>query len=383
MYLCSPTVVSQDASAPAARQLAEKVLAATGQLENVQLAFRNRSSLTALEAEDAFQAVEKALRGRGMRFATEPDATARISVTLSENPQSYLWIAEIQRGSASDLVIVTQAKSAYARAARPATQMTLRMKLLVEQGEPVLDAAYVHGDLLVLDTGQLSLFRRENDRWALQNAAALPPIMNLPRDPRGRLKLSGDSVQAYLPGMSCSASVNPALAVECARAETPWPLEQSPARLEPGKNSFVAGNLPAFYTEAAAKDDGGTLWIFAGADSRAVLYDDALKPAGTISGWGTDIAGLDSACGTGRQILVSLPGDSREPGSVQAFEVIRRQAIPVTSPVELPGPVTALWPLGSGSGVVAVSRDIKTGRYAAYELSIVCGPQPAGRTEGN
>jgi len=374
MILHSPVATSADSTAAAARELAEKTLAATGPLENVQLTFRNRTSLTALEAEEAFQVVEKELRSRGMRFAGESETTARITVTLSENPQDYLWIAEIQRDPGRDLVIVTQAKSADAPAARPAAKMDLRLTLTVEQNDPVLDIAYAQDELVVLDPGHLTLFRRQNDRWVPQKSAPIPALRNPPRDPRGRLRLSGETFQAWLPGFSCSGSVSPSLAVECEKKEVPWPLEQGPAQLEPGKNSFVAGNLPAFYSVAAAGDEAGRSWIFTLVDGRTMLVDDALKPAGTIAGWGSDIAGTNSACGTGRQILVSLPGDALEPGSVQAYEVIRRQAVAVTPPVVLPGPVTALWPLTSRGGAMVVSHGIKSGRYEAYELSIVCGP---------
>ncbi len=364
---------SADATAVAARELADKITATTGPLENVLATFRNRTSLGALEAEEAFRTVEKELRVKGIRLTGESEATVRITVTLSENPETYLWVAEIQRDAAHDLVMVEQTRELRAPESGPAINLELRQKLLIEQSDPVLDVAFVRGDLLVLDPGRLSLFRNQNGRWALQSSAAIPVTRNLPRDPRGKLRLSEGSVQVHLPGLSCSGSVSPTFSVECEKSDAPWPLEQ-PAKLEPGKNSFVAANLPPFYTVASSGKETERSWILTGVDGRTVLFDDNLKQVGVISGWGSDIAGTESGCGTGRQIIVSLPDDSMESGSVQGFEIVRTQAIPVTRPVDLPGPVTALWPLASGEGAVAVSRDSRSGRYAAYQLSIACGP---------
>ena len=369
-----PAAISADTTASAARELAEKITAATGPLENVQLSFRNRSSLNALGAEEAFKTVERALRAQGMRFGGESEATVRVTVTLSENPENLLWIAEIQRDSGRDLVMVAQSKPAGAAAAIPSRRMELRMNLIIEQNQPALDVVFEGSDLLVLDPGHLSRYRRQNDRWALQEAVMLPAISNLPRDPRGKLSLSGGILQAWLPGLSCSSLPGPTLALDCTHNEASWPLEMGPAKLEPGKNSFVTGELPSFYSIAAAGSESARSWIFTGVDGRAHLVDENLKPVGTISGWGSDVAGVQSACGSGRQIIATLPGDSSEAAGVQAFEIVRRQAVAVTPAVDLSGPVTALWPLASHEAAIVVSRDIKSGHYVVYQLSVVCGP---------
>ncbi len=374
VVLHSVAAISADSIAAAAREIAAKTLAAAGPLENVQLIFRNRSSLAALGAEGMFDVVEMELKSRGMRPAGESNATAKVTITLSENPQNFLWIAEIQRDSGRDIVMVAQPKQLNAPSTGRPPPMVLRSNLIIEQSDPVLDIAYVQNSLLVMDLRRLSLFRRQDGQWALQSAATLPDIQYLPRDPRGRLKVSGDSIQAWLPGMSCSATLGQMLAMPCAKSDAGWPLDRGPARLEAGKNSFVEAGVPPFYTVAAAEDEGNRLWIFTGVDGRATLYDDTLEPLGTVPGWGSDIAGIKSSCGTGIQIVATLPGDPSGDAGIQAFEVIRRQAVAVTEPEELPGPVTALWTMGTPDRAVAVARNSRTGRYAAYELSITCGP---------
>ncbi|MGH8246529.1 MAG: hypothetical protein ACREUU_08855 [Gammaproteobacteria bacterium] len=140
-----------------------------------------------------------------------------------------------------------------------------------------------------------------------------------------------------------------------------------------GRNFFVRDNLPPFFSVAGVEDQGNVYWIFAGLDGRARLYDKALAPAGTFSGWGSDIAGIETRCGSGRQVLVTRPSDSIEPDSIQAFEIVNQQAVATSPPLELPGPVTALWQAEGKNAAVVVSRSLKTGRYAAFHLSISCG----------
>jgi hypothetical protein len=42
----------------------------------------------------------------------------------------------------------------------------------------------------------------------------------------------------------------------------------------------------------------------------------------------------------------------------------------LSEPVSFPGPVIALWT--ARSEAFAISRDLRTGRYAAFSLGIVC-----------
>ena len=139
-----------------------------------------------------------------------------------------------------------------------------------------------------------------------------------------------------------------------------------------GKNFFSTDKVAAFFTVAGVEDSEGLLWAFAGVDGRAHLYDWSLEPAGTVSGWGSDIAGIKSNCGNGRQILATRRGDPPEPDAIQAFEIADRQPVAVSLPVEFPGPITALWQDETESRSVAVSRDLRTGRYVAFHLSISC-----------
>ena len=72
------------------------------------------------------------------------------------------------------------------------------------------------------------------------------------------------------------------------------------------------------------------------------------------------------------QLLVTRPGDWTQPDAIQAFEIIERQAVAISQPVEFDGPVTALWPASDAKSANAVVHNLKTGQYEAHSLTINC-----------
>jgi hypothetical protein len=93
-----------------------------------------------------------------------------------------------------------------------------------------------------------------------------------------------------------------------------------------------------------------------------------------FNGWGSNMASVHSSCGSGWQALVSSPGDSVRPDSIQAVEIMGREALPVSAPVELAGPVQAMWTSGRNSETVnAVLQSPAAGKYEAFTLSLNCG----------
>jgi hypothetical protein len=51
---------------------------------------------------------------------------------------------------------------------------------------------------------------------------------------------------------------------------------------------------------------------------------------------------------------------------------VNRTPVPLSAPLELPGPVTAFWSLG-GNTVLAVVNNLDNGRYQAYVITVNCG----------
>jgi hypothetical protein len=129
-----------------------------------------------------------------------------------------------------------------------------------------------------------------------------------------------------------------------------------------------------FYTAASVEERGQTLWLLAQVDGRAQIFDSNLAPVSgsAIPAWGSDIAGIDARCGPPSQVLATRPGDGTEPDAIQAFSIAERSAQTVTAPASFPGPVTALWSFG-GNSALAVARDLSTGMYSAYVVTVGCG----------
>ena len=153
------------------------------------------------------------------------------------------------------------------------------------------------------------------------------------------------------------------------------------AQFAPARNFFdgriVSPNgsqksLPAFFSAAQVETHGDKMWAFAGTDTRTHLYNATLENAGGWTGWGSDIAGIESECGERSQVLVTASGDGAATDSIAAYEIVGGSPQPVGEAVSFPGPVTALWPATERGVAFAVSRDLKSGRYAAFRLAITC-----------
>ena len=337
--LCS----AQDLGSPA-RELARRV-----RPDVASLTVRNLSSLPAAAVADITRTLETELRVRSNR----PGAI--VSVTLSENVKSYLWVAEIRRGEDREVAMLAVDRP-DAPAATPAP-VAIAKKLLWEQEKPILDAATVESMLIVLDSASVSFYR---DRQLTQSLP-IPGWRPMPRDPRGRLIIERDSFRAFLPGIICTGSLSPA-AMSCGESNAPWPLDGVTAELAPGRNYFTAPRLGAFFSAASL----AKFQIVAGLDGRARIYDNTLGEVSALTGWGSDIAAIENGCA---QILATRPGDAGEPDAVQAYDLSGRSA---GDPATLPGPVVALWRSGRKGEAVAVARNAETGRYAAYSLVITC-----------
>jgi hypothetical protein len=366
----------------AARELARKTAVFSGKGEPVSVTWSNLSSLGSSELLQARTAFEAALREAGGRISeVAPLTEARI--TLSENRTQYLLVEEIKKADDRQVWI-----SAWKRIEMPATSagIALEKKLVWEQDEPMLDVVFPAGAMVVLSPSKVMLYARQSGQWSPAEAIPLSPPRPWPRDLRGHLRTTAGGFQAYLPGMACNGAVEPAFTLECKPSEEPWVLESGSRAMllsyfAAARNHFdgrvitqaaVRKNVAPFYSAASAEEQGRTLWILALVDGRTQILDASLDPAGIIAAWGSDIAGTDAHCGNGSQVLATRPGDGTVADAVQAFAIVNRSATPLAPPLELPGPVIALWPSG-GASVVAIVHNLVTGRFEAYVITVSCG----------
>jgi len=231
--------------------------------------------------------------------------------------------------------------------------------------------------LLLLQPSRITRLAPAIGSWEARESAAFP-VLALPRDARGRLMVQSGAYLAYLPSVICSGAAEP-LDVRCREADEAWPLTRDPAlraTLAHGRNYFegrvtVSGaskSVPPFY---AVTPVSGAQWIFTRLDGRAWIHDAALEAAAPLATWGSDMAGVLAKCGSGSLLLATRAGDGSEKDSIRVYQVVERQAAEAAPAIDMPGPVTALWPLDETSAVT-VARDLVSGEYAAYRLAITC-----------
>ena len=358
-----------------AHALAQKIAAALKTREQVMFSFSGAAAVSAPDAAAAREAIERQLPGAGI--STNAQAGVTVAVTLSQNIRDWVWVAEIHRGGAQEVVMEEWPKPEETVSAGP---VVMEKRRILDEDARILDFAPLGRDLLVLDAESVAIYQNVDGAWQRKLAVRIPFTRFLPRDLRGRLFVQGDVYQAYLPGLSCNGNAANGLGISC-RDEALWPLGSNARAISvPTRNFFehfvlpdgTQRRMPAFFSAAAFADNGRAAWLFAATDGRAHLYNAAFEPGASWSGWGSDIATVQTECGSRTLLLATAAGDGTAPDSVQAYELTEGSPRPAGDSVSFPGPITALWSASDRGVAVVVSRDLKTGRYAAFRLAIPC-----------
>ena len=368
----------------AARELARKTAALAGPGQSVSIAWRNLSSLGSAELGEARDAFEPVFKSAGGILGDIAPGVVEARITISENLSQYLLAEEVRKGDERQVWFAAWNRAAPGPGLAPGA--AIEKRLVWEQEEQILDAAFPGDQMLLLTPSILVWFSRQDGQWTRSMSVALPAPKTWPRDLRGRLRIMGSNYQVYLPGLACSGAWQPPVSLRCKAADDPWLLESGSrdmllANFAAGRNYFdgrvatqtgLRKTVDPFYSAASVEERGKTLWLLAMVDGRTRLFDESFDPAGDLNSWGSDIAGTDARCASGSQVLATRPGDGAEPDAVQAFAIVNRTAVPLGAPAEFPGPVTALW-VSDHASVLAVSKDLSAGKYAAYLLTVVCG----------
>ena len=422
---------SQDYWTDGAGELAAKIVARTAPQTTVALTVRNISSLGDDDVARIRRALRSELRRRRLRLTPDEHTGGEVQVTLSENIEGLVWVAEIRNGSSHEVAMVTVARP-QTEAFHPATEpLTVKKSRLYGQAEAMLDVALLAispGDalglgvpravtarVLVLGRGVVSLYEKaapldkgqkaDLDASAWQRKAAMP-FLRLrpgPRDDRGRLVVRTDNqFVVYLPGEKCSGTLEPP-GVDCHESDEPWPLDAArPAgssgaaayftldrnffdgrvRLEDGREMkvppfFAGAAVPVSHAGrkagATSQVTSGAMWLLAGLDGHAQLLNGDGVSLASLSGMGSSLVGLQTGCRSGWQALATQASDFNEADAIQAYEIVNHKAVAASLPVEFAGPVMELWPSANGSEAIAISHNLKTAEYEAFRLSISCG----------
>ena len=394
------------------QQLARKIVALTG-ADSVALIVENRSSLGQRESEVIQNGLRSALEVVGIRFVKTENAGARVVISLSENPASYVWVAEIRRGEGeAEVVMVSAPRAEGSTASHESVPLSLRKIPLWTQEDAILDVAVLEENaaptrIAVLGAERVTLYQMQAGKWQPEQVLGIVHARPWPRDLRGRVIRARDHLlDVYLPGVICRSASGTPLALNCRETDDPWPLV--PAGLSggavsnfpsAGSSNFSSGAaIPAvgafysagrnfftgvltpgvgkfttvskFYSAALLPREKYMLWLFAATDGRVHVID-GVSDQTTGLNWGSDVASLKTSCGAGWQVLAasSEPGDG---DSVRAYEFPDRDPVAVSGAVDFAGPISALWTEAKADTAVAVARNRGTGSYEAFRLAIAC-----------
>jgi hypothetical protein len=369
-------------------QLASKVTAATGP-GVVTLEVNNRSSITSADVEEIRSELTSSLATTGVRVWQPDQAAATIKLTLSENLQNYVWVAQIQQASSDkNIILISTPRPDLAITAQNSPPVVIHATTLISQPEPILDVAPLQSNpqrIVVLGRSAVTIQETQSGHWTVVQSLPISSPNPLPRDARGRIFLRKDHLfDAYLPGLICRSSNSSPLQMNCSPSDDPWPLTPEnfgvSAFFSPSRNFFpgalVPGigkqkSAPPFYTAAAVPHANYSLWIFAGLDGQVRLLDGINQLPLSRVHWGSNVAAMRASCRSEWQVLAdSSEADGAD--SLQAFEFPDREPAAVSSKLALQGNLTELWAAPTGDSAVAIYRNPTTGNYEAAQLTLDC-----------
>ncbi len=384
-------VHAQDWSMPE-HQLARKILEITG-TGSASVTFENRSSLGRRNSDIIQNGLRTALENVGIRATQNSPETNSVLITLSENANSYVWVAQVRTSQGhNSVVMVSIPKPVEAARDRESVPMTLHKTFLWAQPDPMLDVLVLEegtppGRIAVLEPERVAVYRLQAGKATLEQSAAISHASAWPRDLRGRMLPGGDHLfDVYLPGLFCRSTSTAPLALACRASDEPWPLIVNKAVVS-ARAQFVArrdyfsgtitpavGTLSSvnpFYSAAAIVRDASALWVFGGTDRQIHIVDGVSDRVSTVN-WGSDIAGLQTSCGSGWQILGTSAGiDGAD--SIRAYEIPDRDPVPVSPAIDFDGAISTMWTESKGDTGLAIVRNQVTGNYEAFRLAMACG----------
>jgi hypothetical protein len=395
-------------------ELARKIVTVTGP-GVVSLTVENRSSLGRRDNEVIGNGLRTALEARGLRFAKPEQAAASVTITLSENPRSYVWVAQIRQTTGEAAVVMVSAPRAEGSAMpRDSVPLSLQKISLWTQEGRILDVAVLEENvaptrIAVLDAVRVSLYRSQGGKWQPEQSMELVHSRPWPRDLRGRLIAAKDHLfDVYLPGVLCRSTTSLPLSLSCQESDDPWPLvpeslvgarsgsstnspglgvsAASPISIAqmrgffaPTRNFFTGALAPGvgkfttigkFYSAAPLPRDKYVLWLFASTDGQLHMVD-GLTDLRTKLASGDNIATVRTACGAGWQLLSTNSADQTG-DSIRAYEFPDRDPVPVTTELNFAGEVTALWTEARGDTAIVIARNRETGNYESFRLAVSC-----------
>jgi hypothetical protein len=334
VLLGAPVAAHSDTLEDSARDMARKIAATLPQRDDVSVEIQNLSMLTPKEVDRFSHVFFGVLQDLG--FNLLHGGAVHVSVTLSENVKGFLWSAEISQGDATRVILTAVPRAPEDRPVSNSMPILLRGEKFWEGPEQILDAieetTSEDGDaLLLLQPDGLIIRKRGADTIS---KVEIPAAQTSTRTPLGSIK--GENacqllefspcVVVTLNWHICTIALKTRTVGECHVEDMPSGRDFSFI-----PNLFVARTFPKGRSEF------------------------------------TEMSGR---CGAQIQFAAGT-GDYTQPDSVQAFEQQWDTFDPLSDELSFPGPVMALHV--TDRVPTAIVRNLQTGNYEAYRISVTCG----------
>ena len=225
-----PLSARADTLEDVARTLARKIAVVPQRERRFFLSWQNHSSLADEHSQTLKESFKDEFGGENLAEKQESGAHA-LQVSIEETPAFYVLIANVPTATGEATRISRFARAALPSAGTSGVQHRLLKELIWQQQEPILDAVEMGEDpnklssLLILGRDSLSLYRRENDRWELQDMKRIPTSEKAMRAPRGEIRFSPGSEKPdsiVLPGQSCEVAIGEKIELNCRGVFHSW-----------------------------------------------------------------------------------------------------------------------------------------------------------------
>jgi hypothetical protein len=369
--------------------LAGQIAEAVRPSKAISLEVQNISSLGAADVDMIRQGLQQQLARRGIRLGAEG---LDVRVTLSENIERFVWIAEVRRKDEATVFIASLEGKATANSPVVRHSVVLQRELVWQQAAPMMD--FLVSDvapeglpvMFVLEAKRIVSYRKETGSWNAAETFPIPVPDHRPRDLRGLADVFEQMFSFQLSDANCDGAAAFRFELTCEKGSRAWPvfsggLDRGSMIIVSNRNYFdgdldvygdVEAQEPPFYSIAMMRRMKGSQWVLAEIDGKSRKYDESLKATAAYSGWGDEIVAVAPGCGNDWQILASAPGDWTEPDRLRSYDLEKDAAVADSEPLEFSGPILALWPLLDARTARVVSKNLQTGMYEASVVTVSC-----------
>ena len=317
--------------------------------------------------------LESALRARGIQALDVSDGAIAVRVSCATNLREHVCLAEIARPEGGRVVAAVTRPVHVSGSIDRRTRLSLEIARLFGQRAPILDIALSGDRLFVLDPAALTLYRRGATGWQRGESRAVGSSRPWPRDTRGRVRINGSTVEAFLPGVICRTDSDLAR-FSCAEDAQAWPLGIDNSGVDASRNFFSTPEGLPFYAAAPLEPTAGTgpKWLIVDRFGALTFLDGSRRTLAS-AGRTEDVASISSPCGGGTYVLTSSRGEgTAERDVLQLFRVTAGRLVPAAPSRVLAGRSTALWAAPGATVATIVTHDSRADTYEAFQVGVAC-----------